>query len=239
MVAISAAAHAAFIVAIFLMPSNVRTETDPKDVMVISLGGAPGPRAGGMTPMGGRPVQQVEPEPPKRPEAVRPPAAKPPEMTMPTEREKPKPPPPKPPPIKQTTDEARGRTPTKGPQEEKGTAIAQTGARGMGIGLSTGGGGTGGEIDFKDFCCVEWLNFVLGQINSNWKQQQGVTAVTSMRFTIRRDGTVTDVNVSRSSGFAALDLAAQRAVLLARVPPIPPEYTNEQLTLNLHFEYSR
>ena len=45
------------------MPASWRGETDegPKTVMTISLAGAPGPRTGGMTQMGGRTVQEVSP----------------------------------------------------------------------------------------------------------------------------------------------------------------------------------
>src|SRR5262245_51099305 len=57
----------------------------PKTVMTITLaGGAPGPVSGGLTPAGGRPVQELKPaEDAAKPEALRPPAAKTPEMTLP------------------------------------------------------------------------------------------------------------------------------------------------------------
>ncbi len=62
----------------------------PHRVMTISISGGVGPENGGMTALGGRPVQAVTPpdEPPKR-EAVRPPAAKTPEMTVPLPNAKP------------------------------------------------------------------------------------------------------------------------------------------------------
>ena len=46
--------------------------------------------------------------------------------------------------MKKAPDDARGRTPTKGDQTRPGTALADTGVRGQGFGLSTGGGTTGG-----------------------------------------------------------------------------------------------
>jgi len=42
--------------------------------------------------------------------------------------------------VKQAPDDARGRTPTRGAQPAFGSAVAYTGARGQGFGLSTGGG---------------------------------------------------------------------------------------------------
>ena len=61
-----------------------RVET-PREVMTISLAaGTPGPTSGGMTAIGGRPVQvATPPEEVKRPEPIRAPAAKAPEMTIP------------------------------------------------------------------------------------------------------------------------------------------------------------
>ena len=44
------------------MPSLTPPQEAERNVMQISLGGAPGPRAGGMTPMGGRPMQAPAPE---------------------------------------------------------------------------------------------------------------------------------------------------------------------------------
>ncbi len=102
--------------------------------MTISLGGAPGPRAGGMTPMGGRTVQAPPPPEPVR-RAETPPAAKPPEMTLPSPNVRPRPRPERAPP------DATGRTPTTGPEPQEGRHARETGARGQGFGLTTGGGG--------------------------------------------------------------------------------------------------
>lgn len=242
MVAVSLAIHVVGLVGLVLAPASWRTAAVPEETvaMVISLGGAPGPRSGGMTPMGGRPVQQVRTEEPARPEPVRPPAAREPEMVVPTrETRPPRPTPRQPEPTRTAPQESRGRTPTQGPEVRPGSAIAQTGGAGIGFGLSTGGGGTGGEIDLGDFCCPEWLNTMLQLIQRNWNSKQQVAGTATVRFTVQRDGSITDVQVARSSGFAVLDLTAQRALLTTRLPPLPGEYPNPQLTINLNFEYQR
>src|SRR6185369_4845520 len=59
----SVAGHLAIIAAIWLAPGRSSTEVPPL-VMTINIGGAPGPRNGGLTEMGGRAV----PDPPKPPE---------------------------------------------------------------------------------------------------------------------------------------------------------------------------
>src|SRR5258706_9583058 len=84
MVPWSIAAHMALLAFMILMPASWRGAMDegPGTVMTVSLGGAPGPRNGGLTTMGGRRVQAPAPEQAKKVET--PPAAKTPEMALPT-----------------------------------------------------------------------------------------------------------------------------------------------------------
>ncbi len=134
MATVSLLAHIGLIAAVLFAPARFLTHPAeaPKNVMTISLGGTPGPRTGGMTTIGGRPVQeQTPPDAAKKPEPMRPPAARQPEMTVPTEKPS-KTPPAK---VRQAPEEARGRTPTRGAQTSAGNAVAETGARGQGFGL--------------------------------------------------------------------------------------------------------
>ena len=78
--------HVALAAALSFAPGgwSARRHRTAPTLMTISLSGSAGPENGGMTALGGRPVQAVTPpeEAPKR-EAARPPAAKTPEMTVP------------------------------------------------------------------------------------------------------------------------------------------------------------
>jgi TonB family protein len=227
-------AHVGLIAFFVYMPASWRGKTDegPKTVMTISLGGATGPRNGGMTQMGGRTVQEPTPEPVRRAEV--PPAAKPPAMTLPTKTVRTVTPP------KSAPKEAVGRTPTRGEQPQEGPARAETGARGQGFGLTTGGGGgTGVQLDIGNFCCPEYLEQMIRAIQQNWQSNQGVAGVVVMHFTITRSGSIENIQVVRPSGFVAHELAAQRALLLARLPELPPQYPNATLGLRLSFEYQR
>src|SRR4029079_9460049 len=63
----SVGAHIALFAFMIFMPASWRGAVDegPRTVMTISLGGAPSPRNGGLTSMGGRTVQAPPPEPGK------------------------------------------------------------------------------------------------------------------------------------------------------------------------------
>jgi TonB family protein len=238
MLVLSLAAHIVSVAVLLLLPENWRLSRDdePRTVMTISLGGVPGPRTGGMTPIGGRPVQQAVPEPP-RPAPITPPAEKPPEMTVPIEKPKAAPAKPAPKPVQQAPDSARAQRPTTGPQVKEGNTVAQTPAEGRSVGLSMGGGGTGGQISVGNFCCPDYIQAMLQIIQRNWRQNQGTTAVTVMQFTILRDGTLSNVRVQKSSGYPNLDMAAQRALMATRLPSLPAEYPHPQLEVDLGFHY--
>jgi TonB family protein len=188
----------------------------PETIMQISLGGPIGPDTGGLnTP-------------------VRPPAAKTPEMIEPT-----KAPPKKTPPNKADAKDPRSNTPTKGKEIEKGSAVAQTNAKGQGFGLSSGGGGAGGYLEVSDFCCPEYLATMRSQILRNWDSRQGAVGLVHLRFVIQRDGRIADISVERSSGVQTLDLFARRALMLTKLPPLPAAYTEPALAVHLMFEYQR
>ena len=238
---LSFVAHLIAVIILLLAPPSpamVPTETE-RVVMQISLGGAPGTPSGGRTPMGGRPVQQViPPDEPPRPRAVRVPAAKTPEMVLPTT---PLPPTPSSrPPVESAPDTGRGRTPTEGDEEQLGSAAADTGVKGLGFGLTTGGGGTGGYLDVANFCCPDYLSTMLQLIQRNWDSRQEVAGTTLIMFTIQRNGQLSDVEIERSSGYAALDITAQRALLLVRqLPPLPTAFPEDHLTVHINFQYQR
>jgi TonB family protein len=61
-----------------------------------------------------------------------------------------------------------------------------------------------------------------------------------IKFTIMRDGQIQGVEVERSSGYTALDINAQRALLVTRtLPPLPAAFPNPTLTVHLNFQYTR
>src|SRR4029077_9109637 len=120
-----------------------------------------------------------------------------------------------------------------------GSAVADTGARGQGFGLSTGGGaGSGSYLDVGNFCCPDYLTTMIESIRRNWIHQTGVPGTVVVKFTINRDGSISDIVAEKSSGTPTLDLSAQRAVVVTRtLPPLPSQFTNPTLTVHLNFQF--
>jgi len=121
---LSLVVHGVATVMLLMMPTPSLEDDSLKNVMTISLGGAPGVRTGGMTNMSAR-TAEASPAPEKAPPA--PPAAKVPEMVLPTKKE-----PLKPTPSKGT--EARVKPVPKALEATQGDARIETSARGAGFG---------------------------------------------------------------------------------------------------------
>lgn len=241
MVACSVGLHALVVaLAVFgpvrWLPASAATA--PRVVMAVSLGGPGGPASGGVNPLGGRAVQRRAGAA-EKPQPLRAPAAKAPQMTAPA----PKAPsrarrPDLPPDAPWAPEGAAGSAPTTGPEPRPGSSFADTGVSGLGLGLTTGGAG-GGELDVGNFCCPDYLMTMVRRIKENWNYRQGVAATTVMRFTIQRNGRITDIAVEQSAGYV-LDLSAQRALqMLRQLPPLPAPYRNADLTVYLKFDYVR
>ena len=217
----SVIAHIVFVGGLLFGPFDWGVEAEtPRTVMTISLAGPAGPRTGA-TMEGGK---AVAPPPPEAiPKPMPPPPPKPAENVVPTE--------------------TRRRPPAKPKVEEEpqpGVTRTDTGTRGQGFGLSAGGGSTGGvQLDVANFCCPEYIQQMVTLIQRNWQQNQGVSGNTVMYFIINRGGNIQGVKVERPSGFVALDLAAERALLITRLPELPPQYPNPTLPVHITFEYQR
>jgi protein TonB len=227
----SVAAHVAIVAAIWLAPVHRAVDT-PRLVMTINMGGAPGPRTGGLTEMGGRAVPEPPPEAPK-----------------PTPRS----PPPPPPPARQATTLPIGkpvpprparaepappsRTPAAQEPPRDGSTRVETGARGQGFGLATGGNGQKGiEVETPNFCCPGYLEVVRVAIERAWVRAPGV-GVTTLRFRILRNGKIDGISVFESSNNRPIDDAALRALGLTQtLPELPREFPDSSLALRMRFE---
>jgi TonB family protein len=241
MVTVSVLGHAALAAVVIAAPGNFlgRHVEQSRNVMTISLSGAgEGPRNGGFTAAASQPVQvQTPPEELAKREPARPPAAKTPELTLSTSKTPARSKTPQTA-VTKAPEDARGRTPTKGTQVAAGNAVAYTGERGQGFGLSTGGGpGTGSMLDVADFCCPDYIATMIDRIRGAWQQNQGGTGDVIIKFVIQRDGKLTGYTIERSSGQTNLDMAAMRAVAQTKLNPLPSQYSNQTLGVHLNFQY--
>jgi protein TonB len=90
-----------------------------------------------------------------------------------------------------------------------------------------------------------YLSVIQGKVSSNWDQpsarllaEDSLTA--SVSFTIRRDGSVHGIQVSRSSGRSTVDQSAARAVRdSAPFPPLPDDYMRDTLEVTIDFTIVR
>ena len=232
----SVAAHVVALGALLALAALRPAPPPPAEVMMISLNtGSPGPRTGGMSESGGREIKEVaKPEPARPPEPA--PAA-PPKMALPVEKPRPR---------QQPRQETRKpaeaepvRPPTGGPEPAPGNTPVDTGARGTGFGISNAGGSGGPQmsLDVSNFCCREYLETMREIIHRNWQQNQGVRGTTYMKFTIQRNGRLTDIEVEKPSPFRVLDLASERALSNTNLPPLPEQFTNQTLTVHVRFDY--
>src|SRR5262245_51243839 len=244
MAVISVLGHVALFAVLILMPARwlALREEAPKSVMTISLdGGNGGPNNGGMTSIGGKAVQAETPEVSKSRPPQTAPAPVTPKMTVPIPSKTParavKPAPE----VKQAPDQAKGRAPTKGFETREGSALAETGARGLGFGLSTSGGvGSGSTLDVDNFCCPDYIALMVEKIRTNWDPRAEVAGLVVVKYTIQRDGTIVNASIEKPSGYTALDINSLRAVVGTRqLLPLPGAFPNPSLTVHLNFEYRR
>jgi outer membrane biosynthesis protein TonB len=238
MLVLSLVAHAGLLAALIFAPAFwTSTATDTSKPMLIVLGGAEGPDAGGLNTISNRPVQRVA-EPDEKPSRPTPPAEKPPEMAAPSPVAKPMPKTPAKP-VEKPAETSSTRKPTAGKEIAAGAARAETGGAQIPFGgLTTGGGGTGGaRTDVANFCCPSYLASIVSQIKRNWSDQQSVKGLNTMKFVVLRDGTLTGISVDQSGG-QLLDISSERALRVTKqVTPLPREFTGNTLTVFLIFEY--
>jgi TonB family protein len=95
------------------------------------------------------------------------------------------------------------------------------------------------QLEGASFETPTYLNILFAKIKNRWDNPfQGVEKIVcTIYFTILRNGDIVDAAIEQSSGVTAFDQSALRAVLSSRPPPLPLEYSGEQLGIHLQFQY--
>lgn len=183
-----------------------------------------------------RPKAKKQPEPEKnepKPEPEKPEVKSPQEDVPVLPPEKPEK---KKPELKPRTEAGIGTNPAgTAPQP---TPDGEAGRRGGPTGSPLGTSAFGSEIaglDNPDFKFGYYIDQLLSAIDAKWARPplgDDVRAIISFR--IERDGGITDLEVTESSGYNSFDLAALRAVQNASpFPPLPRAYRHDSLGVNL------
>jgi TonB family protein len=222
---------------VILISSNFLSGKDKPNVIEVSLAGSMGQRTTGVAPISGRRTDQAVPEP-KQPAPILPaPPPKPDTMPTPAKAATPPKAPEKTPEKAPAATPAPPSKPATGTQVQPGTAAIETGATGLGQGLTqAGGGGTGGAVDLNTFDPV-WTQQMTDGIRKVWDNLQPETGWSEVLFVVARDGRVIANDVVASSGSFMLNQTARRAVGMAKIPPLPRDYDQPTLRVRLRFNY--
>lgn len=164
----------------------------------------------------------------------------------------------------QPADNVNGRTFTYRPTQAAASAsinwqgairevgkVASLGAGQQGIDFGNAGGEKGfakdGPLSFETqwYDWGEYAASMVSRIRVNWYNnmpqiiQTGLKGVIFIRFTIHRDGRISDVTILSSSGVPPYDFAAKKAIELSSpLNPLPADFPNDTERVTAGFFYN-
>ncbi|MGV3707519.1 MAG: TonB family protein [Gemmatimonas sp.] len=178
-------------------------------------------------------VEAPEPKPVEAPKA----AERPPEVVKKVEPVKPKAKP-EPKPAKATPNPAKA-TPTAAKDAPKTEAKAAPPVAGSGQTKTKGTDVANVKVDGIQFPFPWYLDNITRQIFLKWDWKAGGAWVTEFRFVIHKDGSVTDIQLLKSSGNRSFDLEGRGAIEAAgnarAFGPLPPGFDGETLPVYYSF----
>ncbi len=129
-------------------------------------------------------------------------------------------------------------------------ASLETGQQGMDLGNPGGekGFAESGPLSFESqwYDWGDYAQSMVSRIRVNWYNnmpqliQTGLKGVVTIRFTIHRDGTITDVVILNSSGIPPYDFAAKKAIELSSpLNPLPKDFPNPTERVTAMFFYNQ
>ncbi len=237
--------HAGVLIAVIAASIIAKRPRPPENVMVVKIGGPANLKLAGAktkAPVAGVRKKNTRKPPPKpKPEQTRPETRKANEVGL--NREKSKASKPRSSKSEPAQSSSRKSKPTPPPEEpvqlkdEKGTRAfgGIDGTKGAGVSVEVGDGSE--NIDAQDLEFISYFRTVQAQVASRWVKTGLEGGTTKVRFIIQRDGSVTGVEIAKSSGRTFLDGPAKRAVMGAEFPPLPQGYLGERLIVNINFHY--
>jgi TonB family protein len=110
-----------------------------------------------------------------------------------------------------------------------------------GYGASIGGGGGGGGADSP----LAWYYAMVKQVMYEaWQQPSGLSnagnPIATVTIRVKRDGTISDWQISRPSGSRIMDDSVKRAVqAVKRLKPLPPQFIGPSQDISIEFELEK
>jgi len=158
-------------------------------------------------------------------------------VEKPREAPKPEPAPPKPEPKKESKAPVLPTAkPVKAPSKPEPAPVPAPEVQGVAQGTASGFAlGATATFDTPDFTYGYYIDQMLAQLSRNWNRPLVGSGVEAMiHFRIERGGKIFDIQIVRSSGINAFDLAALRAVQASSpLPPLPRAFREDSLGVNL------
>lgn len=130
-----------------------------------------------------------------------------------------------------------------------GAESAQPGSKGMDLGQAGGekGFADAGPLSFESqwYDWGDYAESMVSRIRVNWYNnmpqliQTGLKGVVTIRFTIHRDGEITDITILKGSGIPPYDFAAKKALELSSpLNPLPKDFPNQTERVTAMFFYN-
>jgi TonB family protein len=113
--------------------------------------------------------------------------------------------------------------------------------------FSTGAGDAGigfGDAGFGDRYSA-YVNAITRAISNNWLKSMANVGTQKaprvyMTFDIQRNGSITNIHTTQSSGIPSLDRTAERAIHASDpLPSLPNDFRGGSISVSFYFEYSR
>jgi TonB family protein len=113
------------------------------------------------------------------------------------------------------------------------------------LGIPTGTGGMnmhGLFFDPQGADFTLWINRFKDEVYRNWIVPQpalmGFKGHVDFEFVVERDGSLSSLRMTNSSGTPAMDRAAQKALEGSRFLPLPQDYGPPRITMRVSFFYN-
>ena len=243
---VSIVLHVGIFVAVFFAGTiQKKNHKPPMSAITVKLGGPPSLKISGAkrkAPVAGVKQNKKQPPPKAKPKktTTKKAAPKKNEVGLNRDKKKKKKPTPSSGEKKSRKKEEPKAAPPPTPPPEQPTKGAKAiggldGKDGTGVSLEVGDGNE--VLDTDDVEFISYFRQIHTEVASRWVKAGFTKGMTRVRFHISPDGSVDQVEVTKSSGYSYLDGPAKRAVIGAEFPPLPQGYRGQKLIVNMNFQY--